>query len=197
MERKPKKINELNQQELNGESKPTDVKKEVFEWIKSLGFAVVAAVLITRYVFTFTVVDGESMFPTLHNKDRLIELKIDKYIRSYSYGDIVVIKDKVQTMNNYYVKRIIAMPGDTIKIYAGNVYLNGSLLQEPYIYSTEFGTQGDLEVTLKEDEYFVMGDNRKWGASRDSRIFGPVKKKSIGGRCVIIMYPLDRIGELK
>lgn len=176
-------------------SKSEKVKKEVIEWIKSLASAVIIALIIVKFIFAFTVVDGRSMMPTLLDRDRLIELKFDKYFRDYKRGDIVVIKDKVQTEGNYYVKRIVGLPGEKLELINGNVYIDGKMLEEDYIEEGVF-TEGDVSISLGEDEYFVMGDNRLPLASRDSRAFGPIKKDTIGGRCVLRIFPFSRFGTL-
>lgn len=166
------------------------------EWIKSLGFAVIIALVIVKFVFGFTVVDGISMKPTLLNKDRLIEVKLDRLWRSTKRGDIVVIKDKVKTEGNYYVKRIVGLPGERVEVQNGSVFIDGNLLEEDYIVDGIY-TEGNIDLTLGDDEYFVLGDNREPYASRDSRSFGPIKKKNIGGRCVFRVFPFNRFGILK
>lgn len=176
-------------------TKSEKVKKEVIEWIKSLASAVIIALIIVKFIFAFTVVDGRSMMPTLLDRDRLIELKFDKYFRSFKRGDIVVIKDKIQTDGNYYVKRIVGLPGEQLQLINGNVYIDGKILEEDYTEDGIF-TEGDVDIKLGDDEYFVMGDNRQHLASRDSRAFGPIKKDTIGGRCVFRIFPFGRFGKL-
>lgn len=180
----------------HGVSKKKDVKKEVFEWIKSIALAAVCAFLIVRYVFSFTVVDGRSMFPTLHDGDRLVELKFEKWYRDFQRGDIVVFKDAQQTSGDYYVKRILAVAGDRIQIRDGEVFVNSEKLREAYIASEHLETEGDLDLVVPEGHVFVLGDNREHSASLDSRRFGPVKVSSIAGRCVLRVYPFSRIGTL-
>lgn len=174
------------------DDKKKKIKMEIIEWIKSLAFAFVAALLITKFIFSFTVVRGNSMLPTLQNGDRLIELKIDKLFYKYSRGDIVVIRDKAITNGDFYVKRIVAVGNDNIKVTNGSVYINDKIVNEDYI--DNIFTEGELEYTLADDEVFVIGDNRHPNASKDSRVFGPVKRSSIDGRCVFRVYPFNRFG---
>ncbi|MCI6610419.1 MAG: signal peptidase I [Ezakiella sp.] len=182
---------------INGdEDKSKKESDSLMEWIKSLGFAVIIALVIVKFVFGFTVVDGISMKPTLLNKDRLIEVKLDRLWRSTKRGDIVVIKDKVKTEGNYYVKRIVGLPGERVEVQNGSVFIDGNLLEEDYIVDGIY-TEGNIDLTLGDDEYFVLGDNREPYASRDSRSFGPIKKKNIGGRCVFRVFPFNRFGILK
>ncbi|MCI5675761.1 MAG: signal peptidase I [Firmicutes bacterium] len=180
--------------EINKNEKPR-WKVELIEWIKSLAFAVIAALLIVRFIFSFTVVRGESMMPTLHNGDRLIELKIDKLFYTYTRGDIVVIKDKEKTNSDNYVKRIIAVGGDRVQVTGGDVFVNNEKLDEEYIFDDIY-TEGEIDIVLNEDEVFVIGDNRLPGASKDSRYFGPVNRKSLKGRCVLRVFPFNRFGGL-
>lgn len=197
-------MNEINPQENSQVNSENDLdntddqkinwKRELMEWVKSIAFAFIAALLITKFIFTFTVVRGKSMFPTLHNSDRLVELKIDKIFYKYDRGDIVVIKDKELTGNDFYVKRIVAVGGDNIKIMDGQVILNGQVLEENYI--DNLYTEGNVDYTLEDDEVFVLGDNRLPNASKDSRFFGPVNRKSIDGRCVLRVFPFNRFGGL-
>lgn len=189
-------VDENNLDDNQDKSDKTEkVKKEVIEWIKSLLSAVIIALIIVKFIFAFTVVDGRSMMPTLLDRDRLIELKFDKYFRDYKRGDIVVIKDKIQTDGNYYVKRIVGLPGEHLELVNGDVYIDGKMLEEKYTEDGIF-TEGDVNITLSDDEFFVMGDNRQHFASRDSRAFGPIKKDTIGGRCVFRIFPFSRFGKL-
>ena len=183
-------------EDTDNQDKAKRIKKEVIEWIKSLALAAIIAILIVKFVFAFTVVDGKSMMPTLHNRDRLIELKLDKLFRSFKRGDIVVLRDEVKTDDNYYVKRVVGLPGEHIEIENGSVFIDGELIDEPYI-ETGIYTEGNISIDLSDEEYFVLGDNRLPLASRDSRSFGPIDKKSIGGRCVFRVFPFDRIGKLR
>ena len=183
-------------EDTDNQDKAKRIKKEVIEWIKSLASAAIIAILIVKFVFAFTVVDGKSMMPTLHNRDRLIELKLDKLFRSFKRGDIVVLRDEVKTDDNYYVKRVVGLPGEHIEIENGSVFIDGELIDEPYI-ETGIYTEGNISIDLSDEEYFVLGDNRLPLASRDSRSFGPIDQKSIGGRCVFRVFPFDRIGKLR
>lgn len=170
---------------------------EVLEWIKSIAIAVVVAVLIKTFIFNSTYVLGNSMHPTLHEKDRLFAVKVPLYFAGPSRGDVVVIpapddKDKD------YIKRIIGIEGDTIRIANGQVYLNGEILEEKYIDSGSYTQTYEFDTwEVPEGQVFVLGDNRADGASKDSRIFGTVPMGTIKGITGFRYFPIDdRFGKI-
>lgn len=176
-----------------------DVKKEVLEWIKSIGLAIVIAFFIKTFIFNTTYVLGNSMYPTLHERDRLFANKLSLYFGGPSRGDVVVL-EAPDVPKKDYIKRVIGIEGDIVEIIDGKVYLNGSLLKEDYIdedaYTHIYGDKNRWEVP--EDHVFVLGDNREEGASKDSRYFGCVHIKTIKGITGFRYFPLDkRFGKIK
>lgn len=159
-------------------------------------FVIIFAIsyVVFRYVITRTVVDGNSMYPTLHNGDSLI---VTRQIRNFERFDIVVFQSDVKT-DEYIIKRVIGLPGENVYIDKDSViYINGELLEEHYgaAVLTDGGRAAeDGGVTLGDDEYFVMGDNRN--RSEDSRfeLIGNVNKKDIIGKVIIRIWPLDTAG---
>ena len=109
-----------------------DIKKETMEWIKSIGTAVIIAVLIKSFVFNTTYVLGNSMLPTLHEKDRLFATKISLYFEGPSKGQVVVLEAPDDPKKDY-IKRVIALENDKVEIKDGQVYVNEVLLVEDYI----------------------------------------------------------------
>jgi signal peptidase I len=173
-------------------------KNEAMEWIKSIALAVIIAVLIKTFIFNTTYVLGFSMYPTLYEKDRLFTNKIVLYFSEPNRGDIVVLKAP-DNPNKDYIKRVIAVGGDTVEIKDGKVYLNDSLLNESYIEEgiyTHTYNQNYWEVP--EGYVFVLGDNRAEGASKDSRYLGCIPVESIKGKANFRYFPFDkRFGKLK
>jgi len=120
------------------------------------------------------IVSGQSMEKTLSNGTKLLLINDD--LKGIKRGDIVSILAYINGKRSNIMKRVIALPNDTIEIIGTNVYVNGNLIDEPYAYYSG-SSKDSLSLTLHEDEYFVMGDNRL--ESQDSRHFGPVPKENI------------------
>ncbi len=178
--------------------KTNKVKKEAIEWIKSILLAIAIAMLIKTFIFNTTYVLGNSMYPTLHERDRLFANKIPLYFSGPDRGDIVVL-EAPDHPNKDYIKRVIGIGGDTVAIIDGKVYLNGELLKEDYIEEgayTHVYSENYWEVP--EGYVFVLGDNREEGASKDSRYFGCVPLESIKGIASFRYYPFNnRFGKIE
>lgn len=176
-----------------------DIKAEIIDWVKAIGLAIIIGLFIKTFIFNTTLVDGSSMNTTLNDGDRLFTNKILYFVSEPQKGDIVILKAPDDESKDY-IKRVIATAGDTVKIEEGKVYLNGELLVEAYqpdeVYTYGEYFEGET-ITIAEDEIFVMGDNRLRGASKDSRIFGPIKKDSIKGKANFRYYPFNNMGGLK
>ena len=169
--------------------------KEIFEWVQAIVVAIVIAMAIRTFVFTLVNVDGESMEPTLHDSDRLI---VTRLAYTPEKGDIIIFRPDCDP-EHPYVKRVIAMPGDTIDINKenGDVLINGEIIEEPYIkeHIRSFGTVS-FPAVVPEDHVFVMGDNRNH--SKDSRFqeVGMVSYDSIIGKASFRFWPFSDWGSL-
>lgn len=181
-----------------GRDKKEGAKSEAVEWIKSILLAVVIAVLIKAFVFNTTYVLGNSMYPTLHEKDRLFANKIPLYFSGAKRGEIVVI-EAPDISNRDYIKRVIGIEGDTITILDGQVYLNGDALTEDYLEGETYThVYGENYWEVPEGYIFVLGDNRNEGASKDSRYFGCIPESSVKGITGFRYFPLNnRFGKIK
>lgn len=178
------------------ENKNQKVKKEAFEWIKSILLAIVIAVIIKTFIFDTTYVLGYSMYPTLYEKDRLFTNKILYIVDEPDRGDIVVLEAPDDPEKDY-IKRVIGIEGDLVEIKEGSVYLNGDKLDERYI-EEDIYTHNDLKTEVPEGQIFLLGDNRVEGASKDSRYFGTVDVEDIKGKAFFRYFPFnDRFGMLK
>lgn len=188
-------MKDKDQVDGNIEKKPE--KSETIEWIKSIITAVVIAILIKTFIFNTTYVLGNSMFPTLHEKDRLFANKASLYFSAPHRGDVVVLEAPDET-NKDYIKRVIALEGDTVEIKDGNVYLNDELLEEDYIEKSSYTqTYNETYWEIPAGYLFVLGDNRKAGASKDSRAFGYIPVDSIKGITSFRYFPIDgRFGKV-
>lgn len=143
-------------------------KNETIEWIKSIVTAIVIAVLIKTFVFNTTYVLGNSMYPTLHERDRLFALKVPLYFKGPDRGDVIVLEAPDNT-NKDYIKRVVGVAGDKVEIIDGKVYVNDAILVEDYIDQYAFThTYDESYWVVPPGEVFVLGDNREEGADRKS-----------------------------
>ncbi|HSH34721.1 signal peptidase I [Schnuerera sp.] len=172
-------------------------KSETIEWIKSILLAIVIALLIKTFIFNTTYVLGNSMYPTLYEKDRLFANKIPLYFSGPKRGEIVVLKAP-DASNKDYIKRVIGLEGDTVAIIDGEVYLNGEVLEENYIEEGAYThIYGENYWEVPDGHVFVLGDNRDEGASKDSRYFGCIHLDSIKGITNFRYFPFNnRFGKL-
>lgn len=169
--------------------------REAYEWIRDIIIALLIAGTILLF-FKPIVVKQESMQPTFYSNDYVIvSRQAYNLFGDVERGDVIVFKSDLADENGeqkHLIKRVIAVGGDTIEIRDGYVYLNGEMLDEPYV--AEEGISGEMgSVTVEEGKMFVMGDNRR--VSQDSRSpeLGQVEESSIVGKVVLRIYPFDSI----
>lgn len=170
---------------------------ELWDWTKSIAVALVIVILLNLFVFNLSTVKGHSMEPTLKEKEWLFVNKFALLIGHPKRGDVVILKDPDMPAGErqYLVKRVVAIPGDQVQIRGGKLYVNGEPVVEPYTdIRIEDGDRG--QVVVEDGHYFVMGDNRHQGASKDSRIFGTVAEQEIQGRADFILWPPRQVGGL-
>lgn len=165
------------------------------DWLKVIGVAVVIAFLITRFVVSTTLVDGSSMQETLHDGDKLVVLRFGLSPKELRRGDIIVFHAPDGSGKDY-IKRVVGFPNEYVEIEDGLVYINGKRLEERYINTAYTHTHGDSHWYVQEGELFVLGDNRLEGASKDSRVFGPIRAQSVIGKTVFRYYPFSKAGEI-
>lgn len=172
--------------------------REILSLVIYLAVVVAAMFLIIHFVGQRTEVSGSSMENTLSDGDNLIVDKISYRFHEPERYDIIIFPYQYEE-DTFYIKRIIGLPGERVRIDdAGNIYVNGELLNESYGREVmqNPGTARD-EITLGEDEYFVLGDNRNNSSdSRDPSV-GLIHKKDIIGRAWIRIYPFDDVGFIK
>ncbi|WP_295820699.1 signal peptidase I [uncultured Deinococcus sp.] len=209
---------------------PTALQKLWKELLEPIVFAVV----ITQFVATLVGVDGVSMMPNLRDRERVFVPKYETWLHKagvgeFSRGDILIFKPpreasaKIANLNKsafglytyrpFLIKRLIGLPGDRIKVQAGEVLVNGVKLdsswttdywreqgcwdsQSPLATQTTADTYGVVpnqpEITVPAGSYFVMGDNRTANGSEDSRLFGPVARRDVAGRAAAVVWPIMR-----
>jgi len=170
-------------------------KKEIFSMILYLVFIFITVYLIITFVGQRTAVNGDSMEPTLSNEDNLIMDKLTYHFRDPERFEVIIFPCPTKP-EVFYIKRVIGLPGETVQIKDGSVYINGELLKTD-IYGITDKTEAGIAhepITIGEDEYFVLGDNRP--ISQDSRYesVGLIKRDVIEGRAFFRMYPFDKMG---
>ena len=171
-----------------------DVIKELVGWIVSILLIVAVSYLIVTFVGQRTQVSGSSMETTLSDGDHLIVDKISYRFREPQRYEIVVFPYRYEK-NTYYIKRIIGLPGETVQIKNGSIYINGELLKaQDGLGEATIAGAAEYPVELGEDEYFLLGDNRE--SSEESRFsgIGNIKRENLIGRVWLRFQPFSRLG---
>jgi signal peptidase I len=152
-------------------------------------------VLVYIFVGQLLEVTGESMEPHLHNGEQIIAEKVSMKFKPLHRGEIVIFRHP-NNNERLLVKRVVGLPGETVKVSHGDVYINGTLLDEPYTLVPDSTTGGkdlveDVAYQIPQNSYILLGDNRR--ESSDSRTFGPVRKELILGRVLMVYYPITHL----
>jgi signal peptidase I len=163
-------------------------------WLRDLLVSAAASVLIITFLYQPVRVEGTSMLPRLEDRDRLFINKFVYRIASIDRGDVVVFHYP-RDPEKSYIKRVIALPGDRLRIDHGHVWLNGTLQSESYVPLIYEDTRSMAEIVVPDDNYFVMGDHRS--ISSDSREFGPVERSLIYGKAVFVYWPTKDAGVVR
>lgn len=168
------------------------LRREILSWILTIAIAAGAALAIRTYLFEPIRVDGESMTNTLHDQELMLVTKPEYIWGTPSRQDVIICR--YPHRSEYFVKRLIGLPGDTVQIAfdsdkrTNTVYVNGEALDEPYLTSEKNNSNNAMApITLEEDQYFVLGDNRD--NSNDSRYVGPLSRNQIAGHVRFVFFP--------
>lgn len=167
---------------------------EMFSWILYLLIVLMVAFLVIQFVGQRTVVQGNSMYPTFSDGDSLIVDKLSYQFSNPRRFDVVVFPFQYQP-DTYYIKRVIGLPGETVQIRDGMIYINGRLLEEDYGWGQmEKSGLASEPITLGEEEYFVLGDNRNNSSDSREPSVGNIKKSEIIGKAWLRIWPLSGFG---
>lgn len=162
--------------------------KAIREWIIAALVAATISIICRYFFFAPYQVNGESMYPTLKGNELLIVNQFVYKVKEPKYGEIVVFHTSGE---KDFIKRVIGLPGDHVKISNGNLFRNGKEVHEPYVLNQiDTGTSFE-EVVVPKGKLYVLGDNRPH--SQDSRMIGPVDEKEVVGRAEIVLMPFSQM----
>lgn len=167
-----------------------------FDILESIVVALAIFVVVYLFLFQPHQVKGASMEPNFHDGEYILTNKFQYHFETPKRGDVIVFKSP-QNPDIDYIKRVIGLPGDRVKLIDNHFYINGTKLEESYIAPELFTYNGqylkdNMEVVIPQDYYFVAGDNRP--RSSDSREWGPIERSSIIGKSQFRYWPFDRMG---
>jgi signal peptidase I len=163
-------------------------------WVRDLLISVASSVLIITFLYQPVRVEGTSMLPRLEDRDRLFINKFVYRISAIERGDVVVFRYP-RDPEKSYIKRVIALPGDRLRIDRGVVWVNGQRQVENYVPDEYRDSRSLAEIVVPEESYFMMGDHRS--ISSDSREFGPVERQLIYGKAVFVYWPARDAGVVR
>jgi signal peptidase I len=191
-----------NEQEpdLGEESKSLDPKEKagsrsgLRSWVRDLTVSIAVSAFIIIFLYQPVRVEGTSMLPMLKDQDRLFINKMVYRVEEIHRGDVVVFLYPHDHTKSY-IKRVIALPGDDLRIDHGMVYVNGKRVKEKYVPERFADDRSQPETIVPPREYFVMGDHRS--ISSDSRDFGPVERNLIYGKAAFVYWPVAQAGVVR
>jgi signal peptidase I len=166
----------------------------VRSWVRDLVVSVSVSAFIIIFLYQPVRVEGTSMLPVLEDQDRLFINKMAYRVGEIHRGDVVVFLYP-HDHEKSYIKRVIALPGDDLRIDHGQVFVNGGRVEEKYVPKRFADDRSQPEMTVPAHEYFVMGDHRS--ISSDSRDFGPVERELIYGKAAFVYWPMDQAGVVR
>ena len=166
----------------------------ISSWMRDLIISLGISAFIIVFLYQPVKVEGTSMMPSLDDQERIFINKFVYHIEAIQRGDIVVFRYPRDPAKSF-IKRVIGLAGDHVKIDDGRVYLNGQLVAEDYVPRAYEDDRSYPEVVVPPDSYFVLGDHRS--LSNDSRDFGPVESSFIYGKAVFGYWPMEKVGRLR
>src|ERR1017187_484282 len=165
------------------------LRRELRSWGRDLVIALSLAIVIIIFFYQPVKVEGTSMTPLISDQERIFINKFVYRFEPIERGDVVVFWYPLDRSKSF-IKRVVGLPGDTLEIRQGRVYLNGNLLPEPYVPESADSGSNYTPRKIPNSEYFVMGDHRD--SSNDSRVFGPVQRQFIYGKAVFAYRSEER-----
>jgi signal peptidase I len=175
-------------------SKPSVFGVVIGAWVVDLIISLATSAFIIIFLYQLVKVEGVSMMPSLEDQERIFVNKFVYRLEPIGRGDIVVFRYPFDPSKSY-IKRVIAMEGDRIRIDGGQVYVNDQALDEDYVPPAYKDSRSYPEIIVPEHYFFVLGDHRSM--SSDSREFGPVNQNLIYGKAVFGYWPMDKLGRVR
>ena len=174
--------------------KPHSFAGQMRGWLRDVLISLAVSVVIITCIYQPVRVEGTSMQPRLENNDRLFINKFIYHFEKIRRGDVVVFYYPGD-LSKSYIKRVIALPGDDLRIRDGEVFVNDRRIREPYVPEAYEDGRSVPEEVIPKGEYWVMGDHRS--VSSDSRDFGPVPRALIYGKAAFVYWPSDGAGVIR
>jgi len=172
---------------------PHSLRNEIRVWTRDLLIAIGLALVIIVFLYQPVKVEGTSMAPLLSDQERIFINKFVYRFEPIERGDVVVFWYPLDRSKSF-IKRVVGLPGETVEIRQGALYVDSKNIPEPYVPAQYEDLSDFALVRVPKDSYFVMGDHRI--SSNDSRVFGPVESRFIYGRAVFAYWPVDHFGSL-
>ncbi len=185
---------EVSAAALAAERRKAGIGSVLRVWIRDLVVSLAVSAFIIIFLYQPVKVEGTSMLPSLEDQERIFINKLVYHLGPIERGDVVVFQYPLDPSKSY-IKRVVGLPGDRVKIADGTVYVNGRALSESYVPEDFRDTRSYREITVPADSYFVLGDHRS--LSNDSREFGAVPLRFIAGKAVFIYWPMEKLGALR
>ena len=173
---------------------PKRLKPAVSGWLRDMLISLAVSAFFIIFLYQPVKVEGTSMMPTLDDQERVFINKFVYKLEPIEPGDVVVFHYPRDTAKSY-IKRVVAVAGDRVKIEDGVVFVNGHRMSEPYVPDAYEDVRSYPETVVPAHGYFVLGDHRN--LSNDSRDFGPVNQSYIYGKAVFGYWPMDKLGRVR
>ncbi len=177
----------------SSQDNPSFLPRELRGWARDLAVALSLALIIIVFLYQPVKVEGTSMAPLLSDQERIFINKFLYRFEPIERGDVVVFWYPLDRSKSF-IKRVVGLPGETLEVRRGHLFINAGELQEPYVPANFLDGSSYGPVRIPEEEYFVMGDHRD--SSNDSRVFGPVPHGAIYGKAVFAYWPVDHFGSI-
>ncbi len=172
---------------------PPPLRRELRSWTRDLAIALGLAIVVMIFLYQPVKVEGTSMNPLLSDQERIFINKFVYRFEPIERGDVVVFWYPLDRSKSF-IKRVVGLPGETIEIRMGHVYINGKELPDQFVPPSYLDGSNAAARRIPSDSYFVMGDHRD--SSNDSRMFGAVARQYIYGKAVFAYWPVDHFGSL-